>query len=140
MPAGQEPEPRIVGYRAGNTLRIILDRRIEGDEKAFAELMIADHRKAGDELAALARAKNITIPAELDAEHQEKLEKLKRLSGEALAEEYHEMQQEAHESAVALFENASKNLQDPELKAFAARTLPTLQAHRQKLGGHDHHH
>ncbi len=119
---------------------LILEKLEQGDERAFAERMIADHGKANEELKQLAQSKNITIPTALDAPHQQKIEKLRGLEGDALAEAYHEMQQAAHEAAIALFENASQNLPDAELKAFAAKTLPTLRAHYKMLGAHDHHH
>jgi putative membrane protein len=34
-----------------------------------------------------------------------------------------------HKKDVKEFEKATKNLSDPELKAFAEKTLPTLQEH-----------
>ena len=37
----------------------------------------------------------------------------------------------AHEDAVKLFEDASKNAKDPEVKQFATETLPILQQHLQ---------
>jgi len=36
---------------------------------------------------------------------------------------------EDHEKDVKEFEKASKSAQDPDLKAWAAKTLPTLQGH-----------
>ncbi|MEJ0090933.1 MAG: DUF4142 domain-containing protein [Limisphaerales bacterium] len=34
-----------------------------------------------------------------------------------------------HEKAISKFETASANLQDPELKKYANKTLPTLRKH-----------
>ena len=39
------------------------------------------------------------------------------------------MMVEDHEKDVKEFENASKNATDPDLKAWAGKTLPTLQHH-----------
>jgi putative membrane protein len=38
----------------------------------------------------------------------------------------------AHRSAVAKFDKASRDSPDAEIKALAARTLPTLRAHRRR--------
>ena len=37
----------------------------------------------------------------------------------------------AHEDAVKLFEKASNDVKDPDVKQFAIQTLPTLQQHLQ---------
>ena len=36
---------------------------------------------------------------------------------------------DAHKDTVKLFEKAAKNLDDPELRTFAAATLPSLKHH-----------
>lgn len=38
---------------------------------------------------------------------------------------------EAHRETIALFEKASKEARDPEVKAFATKTLPNLREHLQ---------
>ena len=37
----------------------------------------------------------------------------------------------AHDEAISLYEQASSELQDPDLKAFATKTLPQLRMHRE---------
>ena len=110
--------------------RLALERATGEEAKAFAQHMIDDHTKAGEEMKAAADAQgNVTIPAALDAEHQAKVDQLKGLSGEQFDQEYLTMQLAAHEEAVALFDDYSKNGAEGELKAFAQKTLPTLQSH-----------
>jgi putative membrane protein len=36
---------------------------------------------------------------------------------------------EDHQSDIALFERASRELRDPELRTWASRTLPALRSH-----------
>ena len=52
---------------------------------------------------------------------------------------YHAAQLTAHNEAVALFERASKNLDNAELKNFATETLPTLKDHHKMVKDHEHH-
>ena len=101
------------------------------DVKAFAQQMIDDHTKAGQEFkAALAQA-NITPPAEgLDLTHKAKYAKLRVFTTEnGFDSAYISEQLEAHKEAVALFRNYSSNGPTPALKEFAAKTLPTLEHH-----------
>lgn len=100
--------------------------------KAFAQQMITDHTKANQELQQLAASKNLQVPATLDQKHAATLKELAGKSGEEFDKAYGQAQLRAHRMAVRLFEQGSAGLQDPELKAFATKTLPTLQQHLQK--------
>ncbi|WP_293942693.1 MULTISPECIES: DUF4142 domain-containing protein [unclassified Sphingobacterium] len=99
------------------------------DVKAFGEMMIKDHSKANDELTALAQAKNITVPATVGAEQQKVKDDLAKKAGREFDKAYIDEMVEDHEKDVKLFEDASKNLKDAELKAFVDKTLPTLRTH-----------
>jgi len=92
-------------------------------------MMVTDHTKAGDELAALAKTKNITLPAAPDADAQKKADDLSKKSGKAFDKAYVDAMVDGHESAVKLFTDASQNCKDADLKAFATKTLPTLKMH-----------
>ena len=97
--------------------------------KSFAEMMVTDHTKAGDELAALAKSKNFTFPNEPDTAAQKKAAMLSSLSGKAFDKAYVAAMVDGHKKAVKLFTDASQNCKDADLKAFAAKTLPTLKMH-----------
>lgn len=99
------------------------------DVKAFGEMMIKDHSKANDELTALAQAKNITVPATVGAEQQKVKDDLAKKTGRDFDKSYIDEMVKDHEKDVKLFEDASKNLKDAELKAFVDKTLPTLRTH-----------
>jgi len=57
------------------------------------------------------------------------LSKLSGLSGDAFDRAFIEMQVKGHERDVKEFEKVSKQAKDPDVRAFAANTLPTLQGH-----------
>lgn len=107
------------------------------EAKAVAKKILEDHTKANQELKALAAQKDITLPTAPSNEQQEKLTKLTGLSGQEFDEEYLEIMDAAHEKDIKLFEEASEEEGDPEIKAFAAKTLPTLRSHGQMIEEHE---
>jgi putative membrane protein len=97
--------------------------------KVFAQRMIEDHGQANAELLRLAVPKNLQ-PAEGIGPREMKLAgRLAQLRGDDFDREYVPGMIRDHEEAVALFEAAAGGLADPDLKAWAARTLPMLKAH-----------
>jgi putative membrane protein len=97
--------------------------------KQFAERMAADHGKANAELKSLAESKGITIPMDLGETHKETRDRLAKLSGTAFDNAYIQAMVADHEEDVLAFQKESASGTDPAVKAFAARTLPTLEAH-----------
>jgi putative membrane protein len=97
--------------------------------KQFGAHMVEDHSKANDELKALAAAKKIEVPSTPDAEHRQALAKLEAASGAAFDRAYRAQMVADHQKTIALFEQQAKNGQDADLKAFAAKTLPSLREH-----------
>lgn len=98
--------------------------------KAFADSMVRDHGAAGDELKALAKSKGVALPKGLDKAHAEKLAKLKaEKPGKDFNEEYADLMEDSHDDAVKLFQDAADKARDPDIKAFAQKTLPTLKMH-----------
>lgn len=98
--------------------------------KQYAQQMIDDHTKAGDELMQVASMKGITLPMEPDASHKALLAKMQGLSGTAFDSMYVKMAGvKDHEKMEKLFMSESGKGKDADAKAFAAKTLPTVQEH-----------
>jgi len=97
--------------------------------KKFGERMVEDHGKANKELMEIAKGANIGVPAKMLDEHQKMVDKFKKLRGAEFDREYTKHAVESHEKSVELFTNASKNLKDAKLRAFAGKTLPTVKEH-----------
>lgn len=97
--------------------------------KQFGQHLVEDHTQANQELAQIASQKGITMPMQMSPTDQQMIERLSGVSGQ----EFERMCQadvvKAHERAVQLFQDAAKNCQDPDLKAYAQKNLPTLQEH-----------
>jgi putative membrane protein len=99
------------------------------DVKAFGSQMVTDHSKANGELKTLATTKGLALPAEPDKEQQKNLAAIAKKTGTDFDKAYMRDMVEDHEADVKEFENAAKNSTDPDLKAWAAKTLPTLKHH-----------
>src|SRR5262249_55511746 len=96
--------------------------------KKFGQRMADDHGKANDELKSLAQSKNITIPAS-DTKEQKLHDQLSKLSGSEFDKAYMKAMVADHKKDVNAFRKESQSGKDPELKAWAAKTLPTLEDH-----------
>ena len=109
--------------------KIASSKAQNAEVKKFAEMMVTDHSKANDELKALAATKKVTLPTTPIAKHQSVIQKLQGLSGAEFDKAYVDDMLEDHEKDVAEFEKQSQSNPDADVKAFAAKTLPTLKKH-----------
>jgi putative membrane protein len=101
--------------------------------KEFGAMMVKDHSAANEKLKALAESKNITLPATSSVDEVAAKAKLKALSGSSFDKSYIKGMIKDHEEDIAEFKKEAATGQDPEAKAFAKATLPTLEAHLKKI-------
>lgn len=113
--------------------RLAREKAQSSDVKEFAAMIMTDHQKANDELKALAARKNITLPARLGEDEQKHVDELAKLSGAEFDKKYVDLMVEDHEDDVKLFKEAADDSDDADLKAFAAKQLPTLQKHLERI-------
>jgi putative membrane protein len=97
--------------------------------KEFAAMMVADHSKTNDELMALAKNKNITLPDSVSTEKKNIMDDLSKKSGKDFDKAYVDQMIDDHKKTISLFEDASKNAKDADIKAFVDKALPTVKAH-----------
>jgi putative membrane protein len=118
------------------TSTLALQRAEDPEVRQFAQRMIADHNRANQELMSLAGARGIGVPAAPDIKDQAEADVLSGLRRAEFDRAYIRGQVAAHLCAVGLFEAESQRGADPELRAFAAKTLPTLREHLQHARQH----
>lgn len=134
--------------------RLATQKAMSDDVKQFGQRMVDDHGKANDELMQLASSKGITInhsmastdtgsadskmtatstmsgdDAKMMKKHHEMVNKMSALSGAEFDRKYMDDMVKDHEKDVAAFERESTSGSDPDIKAWAAKTLPTLREH-----------
>jgi len=113
--------------------KVALQKSDSAKTKAFAQKMIDDHTKTSTELKGLVSSGKVKVsaPSALDKKHEAKLDNLTKSNGKDFTKQYDDMQVSAHKDAVSLFERYAKDGDNPDLKAFAGKTLPTLKEHLQ---------
>lgn len=97
--------------------------------KKYAERLILDHTNMNKSLKKIATQENVTLPDQLDKKHQEMEEHLTTLKGPEFDKSFVKHMISGHEAAIKKFESEAKNGQDPEVKAWAEKWLPTLREH-----------
>ncbi len=101
--------------------------------KSFADMMVTDHTAAADKLKTIASTKSITLPDKLSDDSQKKLDDLNKKSGKDFDKAYTDDMLNGHKKAIDAFQKGSSDLQDADLKNFAAQTLPTIQMHQDSI-------
>lgn len=92
--------------------------------KDFAQTLIDEHNRVNTELNSLVTSKGAEIDMKKIA-----VSRWEKKSAKEFDHDYMEKMVDAHEKAVKLFEKQSTKGEDPQLTAFASKTLPALQAH-----------
>jgi putative membrane protein len=97
--------------------------------KELGKMMEESHTKSLAELTALAQTKSISLPTSQTDNVKEAYKNLNEKSGNDFGKEYSSMMVNGHKKAIELFEKASTDCTDPDIKAWAAATLPILRTH-----------
>jgi putative membrane protein len=109
--------------------QIAQEKGASPDVKQFGSRMVADHSKANDELKFLAQQKGVSVPNALDHKHQALVDHFRKLSDPAFDRAYVHNMVKDHQEDAAEFQKVSTSAQDPDVKAFASKTLNVIQSH-----------
>jgi putative membrane protein len=97
--------------------------------KNLADLIVREHTTANEELMQLASGKGIPVPKTTGEVTQTVAASMSELSGPDFDLQYVLQQHGAHLAAVQLFRHATQHAMDPDVKAFAAKYAPAIEAH-----------
>jgi putative membrane protein len=98
--------------------------------KSFASMLVDQHTAANNELVKIANAKGVELPAAPKRSLRRDIEKLGKKNGDEFDRDFvRNVGVKAHEKDIKMFQDASKDVKDAELKAFVDKTLPTLREH-----------
>jgi len=108
--------------------QLALQRSRSRAVRQFAERMIADHTRSSDQLRALAQAKGIVLPTDLDPEQQRMMMALDN-TRRIFDSEYFRQQAFAHQATASAYQTEVSSGYDADLRGFAQQTLPIVQDH-----------
>lgn len=131
---GETERTFMMDAASGGMLEVELGRVAEQSAshervKSFANMMIQDHTNANNELKGISSSKNVMLPDSMMTKQREHLETMRNKTGRAFDKAYMQMMVQDHNETISKFQNAANNAQDPDVKAFASKTLPILQMH-----------
>ena len=128
-------DEQLAGGRAEVSLgELAQQRATDPDVKSFAAMMVRDHTAAGTELKQIAARTHASAgnEAEHDKDHNDTREALMKLSGKDFDKKYISEMVDDHEKDVKDVEDKAEHADNPEVRAWAAKTLPTMRAHLEK--------
>lgn len=111
------------------TGRLAVSQGASESVRQFGQRMIDDHTRTSQQLMQMASAAGFAPPQTLDSKHRAAADKLARQTGAAFDRAYMKQMVKDHQEAVSLYQRQSTRGTMPELRAFAAATLPALQEH-----------
>jgi putative membrane protein len=110
-----------------------LQKSSNAEVKSIASMLVADHTKALAELKTLAQTKAITVPVEAKDDDKKDLQKLTDEKGNDFDKKWLEKMEDAHDKAINKFEKRADKGEDADIKAFAAKMVPHLKMHKDKI-------
>jgi len=99
------------------------------DVKNLGKMMQEAHTKSMKDLTVLAKTKMITIPKEETYNSQNAYRDLNSKSEAEFDKAYCDAMVTGHKHAITMFEKASKESDDADIKKWAEETLPVLRMH-----------
>lgn len=97
--------------------------------KEYAQMMINDHTKAGEELSEAAKKKNISLPAGMSDKCQKKYNDLSAKKGKDFDKDYIAAMVDGHQEVLDEMKKEADAGKDADLKAWAAGKISTIQHH-----------
>jgi len=110
--------------------KVAVAKAVNTQVRGFAQQMIDDHTRHNEELSALAASKGLQLPRDPSMAQAAKIKLLSSRDGAGFDRSYATtFGVRAHRDALGLFQKAAEHGGDADIKAFAAKVLPTLEHH-----------
>jgi putative membrane protein len=113
--------------KLAETMASTQDIRDSGDTEAH------DHALVGAKLKTIVEANDMSFPSDLNAMFQDRLDRVKFLTGARFDAAYLAEMKKIHEADGAAFAKESRKGSNPALRAFAAETYRIVQRHLGEL-------
>src|SRR4051794_4445382 len=110
--------------------RLALTKASSADVRRFTQAVIDASQKMNEELKPLLETREVAAPAGIDARHKVSYDWLSKLNGSEFDRAYMTVMTAKHTNDVTFFRHAAAVSKEPDVKAWAAKTLPTVQGHQ----------
>lgn len=133
--AEKVPGMRFMMYAARDVIfhveagKLAVQRGSSEGVKKFGQHEIDHHTQINDELMQLASKKGVMLPKKMSKREQETLDKLGKLSGPDFDKAYLQMEVRDHSKDLSAFQKEAKDGKDPDVKAWAAKTVAAIEEH-----------
>jgi predicted outer membrane protein len=97
--------------------------------KQFGLRMVNDHTNLENQLATLATSNGLVLQQKLNSKHQDQVNKLNKLSGQAFDSAYMNQMVMDHQEDIANFTTQSRSAKSAAVRSLATNALPVLQQH-----------
>lgn len=130
----KEEAANFVTQAANNNLaeihlgKVAAEKGTSSEVKKFAKDLVDMQTKANEELKLIADKNNIAFPATLTDKDQEMVNELSKETGYEFDEKFMNKMVESHKEAVDMYEKASKEIENSEIKNYASNTLPAIKS------------
>lgn len=104
-------------------------RGINPEVKNLGKMMVEDHKKANEELKALAQTKNISLPSVMSEDCQKTFDDIAAKTGEDFDDAFTDHMVKDHKKDIDAFKKEAEKGDDPDLKSWAQGKLTTLEHH-----------
>lgn len=109
--------------------KLTIERGKDPDAIQYARDLLREHEQISKNLTDAVKDEGLTVSAELNEEHRNKLEALRTASEADFDQAYLSTQITSHESAVAMLKSFADSNHDGALKTFAENALGTMRMH-----------
>jgi putative membrane protein len=124
-------------YAEVEIAKLAQERSADQEVISIAKKLETDHSAIIGELQSLANEKGIEVPSAETNEQREARNKLAEKDPSNFDKELCEVLMDNHKDAVDDFEKRADKTEDPELKSWISRTLPTLRSHLEMIKDHE---
>jgi len=110
--------------------KLAAEKAADSSVKSYAAMLVSDHTDNRQKLQQLAQRHEVTLPSTLAPDKQRLIDQLSKASGRDFDRQFIQtVGLHDHKADISLFEKASRDAKDGEVRDFATSALPTLRAH-----------
>ena len=109
--------------------KMALAKGVTGMTKTYAEKMISDHTKSTAALKPIAAKAGVTLPTDMDADHQKMAPTMQALQGKAFEDRYLQQMEADHQKTANTLAAHQQMTKNTALSGWITQTLPVVTEH-----------